>query len=165
MTSPPKKSIALLACLLLFGCSNQPKTVSNATNKISKSAHSWHDNPKASPLIQQYEKWAGTPYKYGGESKSGVDCSAFVQSVYLEARNKALPRTTKAQSQLGYRVNINEIKSGDLLFFKTSAKDRHVGIYLSDRAFMHASTSKGVIISRLDNPYWASVFWQARRIN
>ena len=159
-----KKTIASIIYLLLLGCSSQQNSLDHKSQELSKSAHAWSDNSNASPFIQQYEKWAGTPYEYGGTSKNGVDCSAFVQSVYLEAQNQALPRTTKAQSKLGYKVDIKKLKSGDLLFFKTSAKERHVGIYLSNNAFMHASTSKGVIISKLNNPYWASVFWQARRI-
>ncbi|TKG10403.1 C40 family peptidase, partial [Vibrio lentus] len=76
----------------------------------------------------------------------------------------ALPRTTKDQSQQGKEIAYEQAISGDLVFFKTSPKVRHVGVYLGNKQFLHASTSKGVIISRLDNPYWASKFWHFRRI-
>lgn len=123
------------------------------------------ENSQNQLFYDSYQEWKGTPYRFGGQNKQGVDCSAFVQSVFWQALEKSLPRTTEHQSKVGYKVSLAEADSGDLVFFKTSFKSRHVGIYLGELHFMHASTSKGVIISRLDNPYWSSVFWQIRRIN
>lgn len=158
------KSITLIVLSLIVGCSTTPESPASTSRKISKLAQSV-DKGAVKPLLHQYNKWKGTPYSFGGSNKKGVDCSAFVQLVFLEAQQRALPRTTRAQSKLGEEIAIENIKSGDLVFFKTAYKQRHVGIYLDDKLFMHASTSKGVTISRLDNPYWASVFWQARRID
>ncbi len=112
-----------------------------------------------------YNQWQGVPYKLGGSNKRGVDCSAFVQIAYRDAWQLPLPRTTKMQSKVGENVDYENAKYGDLVFFKTSKSTKHVGVYLGNSRFMHASTSKGVIISRLDNPYWASTFWQFRRID
>ncbi len=159
-----KKTIILAVLLSLTGCSGQQNNTYTKNNEISLKAQNNANKEHAFPFTQQYSKWKGTPYLYGGSTRSGIDCSAFVQSVFLEAQQLILPRTTKAQSQLGSKVALENLQSGDLVFFKTSAKERHVGIYIDNEKFMHASTSKGVIISRLDNPYWMSVFWQARRI-
>nr|MBA2816944.1 c-di-GMP regulator CdgR [Candidatus Pantoea persica] len=77
-----------------------------------------------------------------------------------------LPRSTRAQSDIGTRISKANLQLGDLVFFKTGAGENglHVGIYDSDNAFIHAFTSQGVIRSSLDNPYWRHAFWQARRI-
>lgn len=115
-------------------------------------------------LSKQYDYWQGTPYRLGGTSKNGIDCSALIQIIYKNAFTKNIPRTTKIQAQSGAFVTRNNLKIGDLVFFKPSGKSRHVGIYMGKNQFMHASTSKGVIISTLDNPYWKSNYWQARRI-
>ncbi|MCV5688202.1 NlpC/P60 family protein, partial [Escherichia coli] len=88
----------------------------------------------------------------------------FVQRAFVEAYQLALPRTTKQQSTQGVELSWTDAKQGDLVFFKTRRSTYHVGIYLGNKQFMHASTSKGVIISRIDNPYWASKFWQVRRV-
>lgn len=112
-----------------------------------------------------YDNWKGTPYRLGGASKRGIDCSAFVQVGYFTVYDKMLPRTTSELAKLGQSVSVSNAKEGDLIFFKTGYRLRHVGIYLGNSEFLHASTSQGVIISRLDNPYWRRAFWQVRRIN
>ena len=115
-------------------------------------------------LFDFYDEWEGTPYRLGGTKKSGIDCSAFVQKAFIEAYQMSLPRTTRQQSKQGVEMSWSDAQQGDLVFFKTRRSTYHVGIYLGDKQFMHASTSKGVIISRIDNPYWASKFWQVRRV-
>ncbi|MFV0448092.1 MAG: NlpC/P60 family protein [Vibrio sp.] len=112
-----------------------------------------------------YNQWQGVPYRLGGNDKEGIDCSAFVQIAYRDAWQLPLPRTTKSQSKIGENVKYASAQYGDLVFFKTTKTTNHVGVYLGNLRFMHASTSQGVIISRLDNPYWASKFWQFRRID
>ncbi|GAL21196.1 lipoprotein NlpC [Vibrio maritimus] len=88
----------------------------------------------------------------------------FCTGVYKDAYALSLPRTTAQQVKVGEKVSYNNAQSGDLVFFKTGRKTRHVGIYLGGNTFMHASTSKGVVLSRLDNPYWASTFWHFRSV-
>jgi cell wall-associated NlpC family hydrolase len=151
--------------LLLSACSSSSRIQNDASSNIAISAQQLLSKQHNLLFKEPYEEWKGTPYRYGGSSKSGVDCSAFVQAVFQQASATTLPRTTLEQSKSGKRVDLDSARSGDLLFFKTGYKDRHVGIYLGDNRFMHASTSKGVIISRLNNPYWASAFWQVRRVD
>ncbi|WP_413284478.1 C40 family peptidase [Vibrio sp. MA40-2] len=160
-----KISIIIYFAFILSACSSNKVLTDPSKQKNSKSAHSILSQSNNIVFVNPYNTWQGTPYKYGGSSTNGVDCSAFVQAVMLESHNKSLPRTTYQQSKLGAEISLSKAKSGDLVFFKTGRKQRHVGIYLGDYAFMHASTSKGVIISRLDNPYWASVFWQIRTVD
>ena len=115
-------------------------------------------------LRNEYRYWKGTPYRLGGNSKKGIDCSALVQTVYKNSFNIAIARTTKQQVKLGAPVYKNALKVADLVFFKTRRERRHVGIYIGDNQFLHASTSQGVMISSLDNIYWRSRYWQSRRI-
>lgn len=163
MSCIPRTIVIFISVLLLSACSSSKH--STATSTVPNSDQSIFIKESNYIYKQPFDTWKGTPYKYGGNTKYGVDCSAFVQIVYLETENITLPRTTSEQSKFGEEIRLSQAKSGDLVFFKTTYKDKHVGIYLDDQHFMHASTSKGVIISRLNNPYWASVFWQVRRVN
>ncbi|PHS33082.1 MAG: peptidase P60 [Methylophaga sp.] len=115
-------------------------------------------------LQAQYNNWQGAPYRLGGLSKKGIDCSGFVYLTFKDQFGLILPRTTKLQVKQGERVSARKLQTGDLIFFKTAWRTRHVGIYLSDGRFLHASTSKGVIISRLDNVYWKKKYWTSRRV-
>lgn len=115
-------------------------------------------------LKLQYKDWKGVKYKYGGNTKSGIDCSAFVQKTFKDRLNINLPRTTAFQSKLGENIQIKDLKIGDLIFFKTGYKTRHVGIYLENGKFLHASTKKGVTISRLQNSYYMKHFWKIKRV-
>lgn len=116
-------------------------------------------------LYQQYLAWAGTPYRLGGLDQRGVDCSGLVYRVYRDLYGRQLPRTTEAQADLGRKVGADELQTADLVFFKTGWKTRHVGIYIGQGQFLHASTSRGVMISSLKNPYWQSHYWTARRLS
>lgn len=116
-------------------------------------------------LYLQYQQWKGTNYKMGGLSKQGIDCSGFVYITYLEKLGIELPRTTELQSRIGKEVKRVELRAGDLVFFKTGVKVRHVGMYVENGKFLHASTKQGVTISKLTDYYWGKKFWHARRIN
>ncbi|MDA0147593.1 NlpC/P60 family protein [Vibrio sp. LaRot3] len=150
---------AICAIGLLVACSSSPDF--SRSNQSSLSPEELQTKQK---LMDVYQIWQGAPYRLGGTSLNGVDCSAFVQTAYSNGLQVNLPRTTKTQVEIGRAVDYDQAKVGDLVFFKTSYTTRHVGIYLGNKQFMHASTSKGVIISRLDNPYWAGNFWQFRRV-
>lgn len=117
-----------------------------------------------SKLERQYKLYKGTPYRYGGTTKKGFDCSGFVGKVYKNAFKIQLPRTTKQIATKGRKVSKKNLKVGDLVFFRPTRRYRHVGIYMGNGYFMHSSTSKGVIKSRLDNVYWKKKYKQARRI-
>lgn len=115
-------------------------------------------------LETQYKIYKGIPYKYGGTDKRGFDCSGFTQKVYSNAFNIQLPRTTKAMGKVGNKVSKRKLKPGDLVFFRPTRKYRHVGIFIGNNTFIHSSTSKGVIKSNLDNPYWEKKYKYAKRI-
>ncbi|ERM60816.1 C40 family peptidase [Vibrio cyclitrophicus] len=158
-----RKMLAVTITLVtLTACSSTPPPFSY--NKVPSKPLSKSEQATANAYLSVYEQWKGVPYHFGGTSFRGIDCSAFVQIAVQNATQQALPRTTKDQSKQGVEIAYEQARSGDLVFFKTSPKVRHVGVYLGNKQFLHASTSKGVIISRLDNPYWASKFWHFRRI-
>jgi lipoprotein Spr len=115
-------------------------------------------------LLEHVDEWYGTRYRMGGTSKSGIDCSAFVQAVYLSAFAVSLPRTAREQYKTSRIVSSTEIKEGDLVFFNTRGGVSHVGIYLQNNKFIHASTSQGVTVSDLFDPYYLRRFIGAGRI-
>ena len=121
-------------------------------------------NEKNNKLFKFYSQWKGVKYKYGGTSKKGIDCSAFIQKAYNTTYNIKIPRTTKYQSRIGREISKNQLQTGDLVFFKTGYNTRHVGIYTNNGKFMHASTKKGVIISTLENVYYKKHYWKSVRV-
>ncbi|MBL4869059.1 MAG: C40 family peptidase [Pseudomonadales bacterium] len=116
-------------------------------------------------LYQQYNQWKGSKYKIGGLSKKGIDCSGFTHLTYKTKLGINIPRSTKRLSKIGIKIARDKLRVGDLVFFKTGINIRHVGIYLEKGKFLHASTSKGVMISNLKNSYWNKKYWHARRLN
>jgi len=108
-------------------------------------------------LIHFIDDWYGTKYRLGGEDKNGVDCSAFVQSFMLCLYGMGIPRTSKEQYLESERIKKAELTEGDLVFFHTRGKGKtisHVGVYLRNNKFIHASSSGGVMISDLDDSYF-----------
>jgi len=124
-----------------------------------------NDESVISILYTQLRDWQGVRYQAGGLSKSGIDCSGFVYLTYRHHFNMELPRTTRDQSKLGQKVSRKQLQPGDLVFFKTGWFDRHVGIYIEDRRFIHVSTKKGVMLSNLEESYWEKNYWKAIRIS
>ncbi|UFS62252.1 NlpC/P60 family protein [Sulfurimonas sp. HSL-3221] len=121
-------------------------------------------DPALAKLYPFQTKWHHVPYRYGGTGPRGIDCSAFVQQAYRELFGIRLPRTTRQQASCGSAVPKQQLQAGDLVFFRTSGRDRHVGIYLEAGKFMHVSTKYGVMISSMDKPYWKRHYWTTRRI-
>ena len=114
-------------------------------------------------LFDFYNNWEGVRYKMGGTSKNGIDCSGFVQKALKEKFNLTLPRSTEEQARIGKPIKKSELQMGDLVFFKTG-RTNHVGIYIEDGKFMHASTKIGVTISELNSEYFAKNYWKAQRV-
>lgn len=114
-------------------------------------------------MLAFYEQWQDVPYQLGGTDSAGVDCSAFVKAAYAEVYRVSLPRETRDQAKSGVAVSPDRLRTGDLVFFKTGFRDRHVGIFVGNGQFIHASESLGVSRTSLANPYWSKRYWKARR--
>ncbi len=118
-------------------------------------------------VVEAARRWLGTPYRYGGESRRGVDCSALVMNVYNEALGMKLPRTTRTQREYASRVSRRDLQPGDLVFF-SSDKNRngisHVGLFIGNDRFIHASSSRGVVVSRLGEKYFMKHYHSSGRV-
>ncbi len=108
--------------------------------------------------------WLGTPYRRGGTSRRGIDCSGFVQQIYRSAFAIDLPRTAAEQGLMGNPVPLSDLQPGDLLYFRIRESRNHVGIYLGGDDFVHASPRRGVSIASLSAPHWQQAFQSARRL-
>jgi cell wall-associated NlpC family hydrolase len=116
-------------------------------------------------MLLDVVSFLGVPYKYGGTSRKGVDCSGFTSQVYASAAALALPRSTREQYGVGTKIGRNELRFGDLVFFNTTGrKPSHVGIYIEDDLFAHASVNDGVTFSSLESDYYKKRFVGARRV-
>jgi len=114
-------------------------------------------------LMDFYNEWKNVKYRFGGNSKKGIDCSAFTQRIYKEKFDTNIPRSTRTQVKVGKEIKKSELELGDLVFFKTGKIDRHVGVYMGNGDFMHASI-KGVKFTKLDKPFYKRKYWTSRRI-
>ncbi|PHM75134.1 lipoprotein [Xenorhabdus kozodoii] len=117
-----------------------------------------------SKILNQYADWKGVAYRLGGNTKRGIDCSAFVQRTFHDQFGVELPRSTSEQQNIGQTVSRSKLRAGDLVLFKTGRRMRHVGIYIGNNQFVHASTSNGVIVSKLTDTYWSKRYYDARRV-
>ncbi len=118
-------------------------------------------HPKQQALLKEAEKWLGTPYKYGGDDRKGMDCSGFVVRVYKDALGIKLPRTSRDQSKFCDKVSKKNLSPGDLLFFATtrgSGDVSHVGIYMGGNVMIHSSSSQGVILTDFTSDYYTRTF-------
>ena len=122
------------------------------------------NGPLRGRILEQYQKWKGTHYAWGGTTRRGVDCSALMQHLFSDAAHLSLPRTTGEQIHRGVQIAQYSLKPGDLIFFQTGPNRRHVGVYIGNSEFIHASTSHGVTVSTLADNYWQSHFITARRV-
>ena len=119
-----------------------------------------------SNLASFIAEWYGTRYTYGGTSKRGIDCSAFVQKLYENVFGIALVRTAIQQAQASCKLcTDDDLREGDLVFFKTQgSRISHVGVYLWNKFFVHSASSRGVMISSLDDKYWKPRYAGAGRV-
>ena len=148
--------------------STKSKTTMNVRNLESKFKGS--NSTKTNTILTEAEKYLGTPYRFGGSTKDGFDCSGLVCKAFAESKTQ-LPRRSEDQSKIGKEIAIEFVKPGDLLFFATGGgrSVSHVGIVNNiendgEIKFIHASTSKGVIISSLNEAYWNKAFLFARSV-
>ncbi|GJL54617.1 MAG: lipoprotein [Nitrospirales bacterium] len=159
--------VNVLMVLYVVGCQSAPRHATNPIVGIHASTTTVtlsNENAVKRSLYAQLEEWNDVEYDYGGLSKDGVDCSGFVFLTYQSHFGVRLPRTTAQQSHVGRPVAQHQLRPGDLVFFKTGRSTRHVGIYVEGRQFIHASKSRGVMISSLDDVYWSKKYWKAKRV-
>ncbi len=162
--------LLLVFCSILSGCSMMPfgKKMPVSVVDVVETPTTM-DRQKSTEvktiLLKQYKEWQNTPHKIGGLSKRGIDCSGFTLVTFQSKFGYTLPRTTKLQAQTGKKIARKNIQAGDLVFFKPSIFYNHVGIYMGNSEFLHASSSRGVMISNITESYWRNSYWTARRIS
>ena len=164
-------TVGLFLLLALSSCGSSKKVLYNPVeveqlSRILRIPIN-NDDPNI-PLYAETSLWLGVPYRYGGNTKAGSDCSGFVWQVYRRVYGKNLERSSDDQAKKDvHKVGKGGLKPGDLVFFRTSQKSKkidHVGIFLKDGYFVHASTSKGVIVSSLNEDYYKRTWQKGGRV-
>lgn len=174
-------SVLLIASAFVVSCGTSKKvssgkktgnkTVTKSENLRKLDSRFDGNVPRSiNDILKDAEKYLGTPYKFGGNTSAGFDCSGFTVKVF-EENSLDLPRRSSDQAGTGKNIDIADVKPGDLLFFATAGGSRvsHVGIVHDigpdgEVKFIHASTSKGVIISSLNEKYWNKAYLHAQRV-
>lgn len=165
------KNILLLLLLIIFAtsCKSTRNPTKISTRKPAKTEVKKPVSKAANSIVEYAKRFKGTKYKYGGTTRKGMDCSGLIYTSF-GAHDIAMPRTTAELSKTGNWVDLKKVQAGDLVFFatkKNSRKVNHVGIVTDvngkDVSFIHASSSKGVMISKISQRYWYLAYVQARR--
>jgi cell wall-associated NlpC family hydrolase len=161
-----KLVVVAVFTILLTSCSSAPYySSSDPSIKVSETRVDLNDSDKVKQILnQQYSDWRHVQHRMGGTTKNGIDCSGLVYQTYRTKLGINMPRSTEHQSKTGQAIQQEKLKAGDLVFFKTGIFTRHVGMYIDKGNFLHVSTSKGVMISNLEDPYWSDTYWKANRV-
>lgn len=170
-------SVFILLVVLLSSCGTQkpqgkllydPREVTELSSKLGiELSNIDKDDDRNMPLYAEVSQWLGVPYRYAGLSRRGLDCSGFAYLIYQKVYRKSIPRSTTDQSKMKmHNVSKRSLEAGDFVFFATSGRNKisHVGIYLKDGRFIHASTSNGVIVSHLDEDYYKRTWKKGGRL-
>jgi len=154
------RAFLVIAVLAVAGCASTPQKAPVASSGSTRPTAELGGQAAATAL-----KMVGKPYRYGGSSPGGFDCSGLVLYSYKQA-GFSLPHSTDKQRSLSRGIKLAELRRGDLLFFNQEGKKYgHVAVYVGDGKFVHApSSGKSVRSDRLDNPYWKKHLSEARRI-
>lgn len=163
-------SFILVTSWLIVSCSPTRKMNFRSANDSYTPAkvNTPKKNNKAEAVLAEAHRFTGTPYKYGGTTRTGMDCSGLVINAY-GAAGISMPRNSREQASSGKEIRLKDVQKGDLIFFNTSGSGiSHVGIVDKIKSgevfFIHSSTSKGVIISSLSETYWNRRFVKATRV-
>ena len=157
--------------MLLAGCRSHKANVSSPRGQWE---HGYHDysnevtDAMGADLADEARGWLGTPYRYGGADRRGTDCSGLVMELYRSVCATKLPRTTVEQKSYCTKVARNQARVGDLMFFGSSkggGQISHVGLYIGKGEMIHASSSRGVMVSNVDAGYWGDRFRGAGRVD
>ena len=161
----------VLIVSMLIGCTtfyqvrqaDRQKVLQSSQSRLEQETSNNSDTI-ARKFLNQIKFYLGTPYKFGGDSRNGMDCSGFVATVFFECFNIELPHNAYQIFQNCQQIPGQELRLGDLVFFRNHGKMDHVGIYLVKDYFVHASVSYGVIVSQLSEKYYRSRYFAAGRI-
>ena len=159
----------VVTLVVLSGCASTPRVDPvqrySAPTTIGSGVSLTNQSAVRRALHQHHREWQGVPYRYGGSTKAGADCSGLVYVVYRDQFGLGMPRTTSQLRQVGRPVaDRRQLQAGDLVFFRGRDIKHHVGIYISDGQFLHASSRRGVMLSNIDSSYWSARFYTARRV-
>lgn len=159
--------IIIVAAVVLAGCSAKRKAVKTEPRPITPARVVPSTSRQVADLVAEARKWIGTPYRYGGHSRSGTDCSGMIMELFLKIYDIKLPRSSAMQHEYSRPLDFDDMQPGDLVFFATgSNKSRvsHVGLYIGDGRMIHASSSRGVMESALNEKYWIRTRHSSGRI-
>lgn len=173
--SPLRILILLCGCQILIACAPPGPRPAYSRERGTWSdaqppGYSWtapdelgRPSGDASDLRRVAETYLGVRYRWGGADRNGMDCSGFVQRVFDEAQSMQLPRNSAAMARYGKKVDKEDLKPGDLVFFKRVRID-HVGIYMGDGYFIHSQSGIGVTYTKLESPYFSEHYAGAKRV-
>lgn len=150
-------SFFVLTLLFLAGCKSSRNAIKDDVY-TEVEADGMADDVNRRAVVEEARRWLGTKYRYGGNDRTGVDCSGMVVQVYLKAANVKLPRNSAQQQRYCRKIKRKELAEGDLVFFATGrdkTRVSHVGVYIGGDRMIHASSSRGVIVSSLDEKYYS----------
>jgi lipoprotein Spr len=162
--------IVFFACLLASCGSKKALYNPNEVAALSKKLGvEIRNNDENMPLYAEVSTWLGVRYKYAGLSRKGVDCSGFAHLIFRDVYGLYIPRSSGDLANSVKSVSKKNLRTGDLVFFATNSKNKnrinHVGIYLKDDKFIHASTSKGVIVNSLNDNYYQRTWKKGGRVD
>lgn len=154
---------------LLASCSAKKQAVStvNAPQRITSGEIIQTSDKQIEQLITEARKWLGTPYVYGGNSRSGTDCSGMIMELFQKVYNIKLPRSAAMQQNYSSEISRNDLSAGDLVFFctgKSKSRVNHVGLYIGKGKMIHASSSRGVMESGIEERYWQRTYYSSGRV-
>ena len=169
--------LAFIFVMIASSCHTKKKTTSTLPEKTSVSKTNKIKNKYAGlinvddskidnvKLYSFIDEWYGVPYKYGGKNKEGIDCSNFTSTLYLNVYSKPLTGTSSSIFDQCKVVSKSNLEEGDLVFFKIDGdKISHIGVYLQNNKFVHATTKKGVMIDDLDEEYYKKYYYKGGRL-
>jgi lipoprotein Spr len=163
--TPAQKQEADEISQLIASRNEKVEAVSSVELKYAVLMNTEVESLPSKTLLESVDKWYGVRYRKGGNSKSGIDCSGFTEAVYAVAYGIALPAVAKEQYRVSRKISTTELQEGDLVFFNTTGGVSHVGVYLGNNKFIHATVSKGVMVNGLFEPYYLKRYIGAGRID